>query len=91
MPERALLPEAAAALQEEFATGAVRAWNGVRCASPDRRPLLGELAPGLWVSTAMGSRGLTFAALCGELLAARLHGEPLPLPVRLAGALDVRR
>jgi tRNA 5-methylaminomethyl-2-thiouridine biosynthesis bifunctional protein len=39
----------------------------------------------------MGSRGLTFAALCGELLAARLHGEPLPLPLSLAMALDVRR
>ena len=51
----------------------------MRCASTDRRPLVGEVEPGLWVSTAMGSRGLTFAALCGELLAARLHGEPLPL------------
>ena len=39
----------------------------------------------------MGSRGLTFAALCGELLAARLHGEPLPLPASLAGALDAGR
>jgi tRNA 5-methylaminomethyl-2-thiouridine biosynthesis bifunctional protein len=39
----------------------------------------------------MGSRGLTFAALCGELLAARLHGEPLPLEPRLAAALDTAR
>jgi tRNA 5-methylaminomethyl-2-thiouridine biosynthesis bifunctional protein len=39
----------------------------------------------------MGSRGLTFAALCAELLAARLHAEPLPLPARLAAALDVQR
>ena len=39
----------------------------------------------------MGSRGLTFAALCGELLAARLHGEPLPLERRLADALDTER
>jgi tRNA 5-methylaminomethyl-2-thiouridine biosynthesis bifunctional protein len=63
----------------------------VRCASTDRRPLAGELESGLWVSTAMGSRGLTFAALCGELIAARLHAEPLPLEARLAQALDVRR
>ena len=35
----------------------------------------------------MGSRGLSFAALCGELLAARLHGEPLPVEQRLADAL----
>jgi tRNA 5-methylaminomethyl-2-thiouridine biosynthesis bifunctional protein len=52
---------------------------------------VGELEPGLWVSTAMGSRGLTFAALAGELVAARLHGEPLPLEAKLARALDAGR
>ncbi|MGZ5269972.1 MAG: tRNA (5-methylaminomethyl-2-thiouridine)(34)-methyltransferase MnmD [Ramlibacter sp.] len=88
---RTLLPEVAACLQPAFDAGAVNAWCGVRCASSDRRPLLGPVAPGLWVSTAMGSRGLTFAWLCAELLAARLHGEPLPLPERLAAALDVAR
>ena len=74
-----------------FSDGSVQAWTGVRCASTDRRPVLGELEPGLWVSTAMGSRGMTFAALCAELLAARVHGEPLPLDKRLALALDARR
>jgi tRNA 5-methylaminomethyl-2-thiouridine biosynthesis bifunctional protein len=73
------------------ARGELRAWAGVRCASTDRRPLVGELAPGLWTSTAMGSRGLTFAALCAELLAARLHHEPLPVEARLAQALAVAR
>ncbi|TFY99218.1 FAD-dependent oxidoreductase [Ramlibacter henchirensis] len=86
-----LAPEAAARIEPQFRGGAVRAWVGVRCASADRRPLVGELAAGLWVSTAMGSRGLTFTALCAELLAARLHGEPLPLPVRLAAALAAQR
>jgi tRNA 5-methylaminomethyl-2-thiouridine biosynthesis bifunctional protein len=86
-----LVPEVGSALAPAFAHGRVRAWTGVRCASTDRRPLLGELEPGLWVSTAMGSRGLTFAWLCAELLTARLHGEPLPLPVRMAAALDVAR
>ena len=88
---RELLPGAAAALAPQFDTGAVSDWSGVRCVARDRRPLLGEVEAGLWVSTAMGSRGLTFAALCGELLAARLHGEPLPLPRRLAKALDPAR
>ncbi|WP_427912366.1 tRNA (5-methylaminomethyl-2-thiouridine)(34)-methyltransferase MnmD [Ramlibacter sp. MMS24-I3-19] len=88
---RTLAPEVAAALAPAFVDRAVQAWCGVRCASSDRRPLVGELAPGLWVSTAMGSRGLTFAWLAAELLAARLHGEPLPLPMRLASALDVAR
>jgi tRNA 5-methylaminomethyl-2-thiouridine biosynthesis bifunctional protein len=86
-----LLPALARQLEPQFASGAVGAWTGVRCASADRRPYLGHVAPGLWVSTAMGSRGLTFAALCGELLAARLHGEPLPLERRLAEALDTAR
>jgi tRNA 5-methylaminomethyl-2-thiouridine biosynthesis bifunctional protein len=87
----ALLPAIGRQLAPAFADGSVRAWTGVRCASGDRRPFLGQLQPGLWVSTAMGSRGLTFAALCGELLAARLHGEPLPLERRLCDALDTER
>ena len=74
-----------------FARGGVQAWTGIRCASADRRPLLGEIEPGLWVSTALGSRGMTFCALCAELLAAQVHGEPLPLDTRLARALDARR
>lgn len=90
-----LLPSVAASLAPAFRDGSVQAWAGVRCASPDRLPLVGpvdaELHPGLWVSTAMGSRGLTFAVLGGELLAARLHGEPLPLENRMAQALAPQR
>jgi tRNA 5-methylaminomethyl-2-thiouridine biosynthesis bifunctional protein len=86
-----LLPAVAKEVTASFTNGSIRAWTGVRCASADRRPLVGEVEPGLWVCTAMGSRGLTFAALCAELLAARLHGEPLPLDARLAQSLDVAR
>lgn len=88
---RVLLPETARALAPQFDSGLVQAWSGIRCASADRRPLVGLVAPGLAVSTAMGSRGLTFAALGAELLAARLHREPLPLERKLAVALDVAR
>ena len=90
-----LLPAAAQHLAVSFQSGTAQAWSGVRCASPDRLPLVGPvdpaLQPGLWLNTAMGSRGLTFAVLCGELLAARLHGEPLPLENRLALALLPQR
>ena len=90
-----LLPSAAAALQTAFgpataAAGApaVRSWAGVRCTTPERLPLVGPVdsaaLPGLWTCTAMGARGLSRAVLCGELLAAQLHGEPLPLQARLA-------
>ncbi|WP_367850054.1 tRNA (5-methylaminomethyl-2-thiouridine)(34)-methyltransferase MnmD [Rhodoferax sp. WC2427] len=86
-----LLPDAASALQSQFEKGTVQAWAGVRCAAPDRLPMVGPLAPGLWASTAMGSRGLSFAHLCAELLAAQLHGEPWPVEKKAAAALDVRR
>jgi tRNA 5-methylaminomethyl-2-thiouridine biosynthesis bifunctional protein len=84
-----LLPLPAQALAPQVESGQVQGWAGVRCATPSRLPSLGPLAgqPDLWVSTGMGSRGLTFAALCAELLAARLHGEPLPMEQRLADAL----
>ncbi|MCR6476263.1 FAD-dependent 5-carboxymethylaminomethyl-2-thiouridine(34) oxidoreductase MnmC [Variovorax sp. ZS18.2.2] len=89
-----LHPTAAAALGPAFERGEVNAWIGVRCASGDRRPLVGPLdeeASGLWACTALGSRGLSFAALCAELLAAQWHGEPLPLPATLAKALGTQR
>ena len=90
-----LHPGAAQTLQGRRAHGQMQAWAGVRCASGDRRPLVGPADPqqplGPWVCTALGSRGLTFAALCAELLAAHWHGEPLPLPAAMARALDTRR
>ncbi|SEK48915.1 tRNA 5-methylaminomethyl-2-thiouridine biosynthesis bifunctional protein [Variovorax sp. YR750] len=89
-----LHPAAATALADEFERGESRAWVGVRCASGDRRPLVGPIdadASGLWACTALGSRGLSFAALCAELLAAQWHAEPLPLPATLAKALGTQR
>jgi tRNA 5-methylaminomethyl-2-thiouridine biosynthesis bifunctional protein len=90
-----LHPGAALQLASAFERGEAKAWAGVRCASGDRRPLVGPLDPatpgGVWLCTALGSRGLTFAALCAELLAAQWHGEPLPLPASQARALDAQR
>lgn len=89
-----LHPAAASALAPSFGHGQVNAWVGIRCASGDRRPLVGPLdadAGGLWACTALGSRGLSFAALCAELLAAQWHAEPLPLPATLAKALGTQR
>ena len=89
---RLLLPKVASALSDQFNAPQNQAWAGIRCATPNRLPLLGQLvstqskAP-LWICTGLGSRGLTFAALCGELLAAQLHGEPLPVDRQLADTL----
>ena len=92
---RHLLPATGACLAPEFEHGQARAWAGVRCASPDHLPLVGALdestLPGIHVCTAMGSRGLTFAVLCAELLAAWLHDEPLPVEKRLARSLRANR
>ncbi|RYX98151.1 MAG: FAD-dependent oxidoreductase [Comamonadaceae bacterium] len=87
-----LLPGLSSFAQQHGAQD-LQSWAGVRCTTSGRLPLLGPLPlegteDTVWTSTGMGSRGLTFAALCGELLAARLHAEPLPIDARLAEALS---
>ena len=47
--------------------------------------------PGLWLFTALGSRGITQAALGGEVLASWLTGDPVPLPASLLDAVDAAR
>ena len=47
--------------------------------------------PGLHGLLGYASRGLIWAPLCAELLAARLENEPLPLEASLADALDPAR
>lgn len=47
--------------------------------------------PGLWVFTALGSRGLTQAPLGAEVLASWLTGDPVPAPATLLDALDPAR
>jgi tRNA 5-methylaminomethyl-2-thiouridine biosynthesis bifunctional protein len=47
--------------------------------------------PGLFVLTALGSRGLTWAPLLADLVAAQALGEPWPLEQDLADAIDPAR
>lgn len=47
--------------------------------------------PGLFVCTALGGRGITWAPLLGELLAAQICGTPLPLEQSLLDAVDPGR
>jgi len=83
-------------------TGRV-AW---RLIAPDRLPLIGGLAapgaraeqlrlqarqPGLIVCTAFASRGITWAALAGRLVAALALGSPRPLEAELLDAIDPLR
>ncbi|MDF1644409.1 MAG: bifunctional tRNA (5-methylaminomethyl-2-thiouridine)(34)-methyltransferase MnmD/FAD-dependent 5-carboxymethylaminomethyl-2-thiouridine(34) oxidoreductase MnmC [Pseudomonadales bacterium] len=47
--------------------------------------------PGLYTLMGMGSKGLAYAPLCGELLASMICNEPLPVGRELAGALNPSR
>ncbi len=65
-------------LNAHFASGKVQSWQGSRCTTSDRMPIVGELEPGLYVCTAMGSRGLSFSALCAEILAQEISPDHSP-------------
>ena len=81
--------------------GAVPDWAALDGAAPDAAALQGRRRldqprfvprqPGLYVFTALGSRGITQAALGGEILAASLTGAPMPAPASLLDALDPAR
>jgi tRNA 5-methylaminomethyl-2-thiouridine biosynthesis bifunctional protein len=96
---KALEPNTAEALAPLFATigsdaPLVHGWAGVRCGVHDRLPMTGRVPntpEGLYMNTAMGSRGLTLGLLCGELLAAQWQGEPLAIEARLAQFLEAAR
>ena len=90
-----LLPQVAGILTARFVHAQVQAWTGTRCSTVDRLPAVGALdagpQPGLWVSIGFGSRGLTYASLCAELLAAQMGGEPLPVEASLAKCIAATR
>lgn len=92
---RSLLPQTAQALESQFEDPAARAWRSERCVTHDRLPWVGPVdlqnRPGLWISAGMGSRGLSFCALCADVLAARLGGEPLPMEIGLLRNIDINR
>jgi tRNA 5-methylaminomethyl-2-thiouridine biosynthesis bifunctional protein len=90
-----LLPGAGTEIAETLDRGPVSQWSATRCVTHDRLPLVGPVGNdpngGLWLCVGMGSRGLSFSALCAELLAARLCAEPLPIEFSLSRSLDANR
>ena len=78
-----------------------------RCVAPDRLPVIGGVPqeagrlvdqprlvprwPGLFVYTALGSRGITWSALGGQTLAAWVTGCPAPIEASLLDAIDPAR
>ncbi len=90
-----LLPDLGAAMQHQFGPEHIHGWAGLRCTLPNRLPAVGpidsERLPGLWLCAGMGARGISLAVLCGELTAAWLCKEPLPLEPALAKHLAAER
>ena len=91
-----LIPAAADLLAAQHSAGILRGWAGARCTTRDRLPMVGAVsqagAPGLYACTAMGSRGLSFAAVCGQHLASLIgNGPHLSLPAFLHCALTITR
>jgi tRNA 5-methylaminomethyl-2-thiouridine biosynthesis bifunctional protein len=73
-------------------------WAALRTATADRLPACGTVgadsvqhAPDLQLIAGLGARGLIWAPLCAELVAARLEGEPWPVERALAAALAPSR
>ena len=80
---------------------------GWRVQMPDRLPLVGPVAAaraqtttrlrdvaradGLFVLSALGSRGLSWGPIAGQVLAAWISGAPMPIEARLRDAIDPAR
>ena len=56
-------------------------WAGWRAALADHLPAIGRVPgmEGVWLSCGFGSRGLSWAPLAAEIIAADMVGEPMPL------------
>ncbi|MBB1595167.1 FAD-dependent 5-carboxymethylaminomethyl-2-thiouridine(34) oxidoreductase MnmC [Achromobacter sp. UMC46] len=96
--QRVTLAKAAGLLSGHFpdfdslVPGSLPGWAGWRAVLPGRLPAVGELphARGLWLAVGYASRGLSWSALMGDLIAARLAGEPSPLETDLAQLISPR-
>lgn len=77
----------------------VEHWTGVRCAPPDRAPLVGEWATDTinghtrspLMMIGFGSRGLSLAPLCAHMVLSLITQTPSPVPKRLMKRLAPSR
>ncbi len=78
---------------QNIAAEALEGRVGFRPMSPDRLPIVGAISAtaGLWAINGFGARGLVWSALCAELLASQIAGEPLPVELDLCQALAPSR
>ena len=64
---------------------------GVRCVAGDRLPIIGTLnqRPGIFLATALGSRGILWSALAAKLITAQVLEDDFALLTRLGFATDL--
>ena len=64
---------------------------GVRCVAGDRLPIIGALTqcPGIFLATALGSRGALWSALAAKLIVAQVLEDDFALLARLGFAADL--
>jgi len=64
---------------------------GVRCVAGDRLPIIGALPqrPGIFLATALGSRGILWSALAAKLITAQLLEDDFALLARFGFAADL--
>lgn len=63
-------------------------WAGLRPATPDWKPVLGQAGPdNLWLNTGLGGLGFTICCGTGQLLASLIAGRPTEIPVATYGLL----
>ena len=64
---------------------------GVRCVAGDRLPIIGALTqrPGIFLATALGSRGILWSALAAKLITAQVLEDDFALLARLGFATDL--
>lgn len=77
-------------IPQDLCETALPGWAGWRAVMPGRLPVVGPVPEtyGLWVACGFASRGLTWAPLAGDLIAAALNAEPLPLENDIIDAIS---
>ena len=69
----------------------VGSFVGIRCVAGDRLPIIGALTqrPGIFLATALGSRGVLWSALAAKLITAQVLEDDFALLARLGFAADL--
>ncbi|NCT40560.1 MAG: FAD-dependent 5-carboxymethylaminomethyl-2-thiouridine(34) oxidoreductase MnmC [Alphaproteobacteria bacterium] len=65
----------------------IRSWAGVRCASRDHFPVVGQLRDGAYISSAHGSYGILSSIIAADVLVAMIDNKPQTLSHEVIAAL----